>query len=273
MPSTVRTPILVPCARGVAGSGTLAGPVAFADYLRQRAGSYRAVASPFFAERRELTVVGADADALSDALSAQREQAEAAGTAPIYFGGDHSCTYELISHACERHGPLVLVVFDAHSDVQGDVDQLYHWNVLAKIASRWGPQVEIIHLGFRDIDGAALAACAGLVLSALDVCWLGVAACARRVAEAIAGRPVYLSIDLDVLDPGAFAGVAAPISAGLSPLALFALIDALRVERVVCADIVEYDHHRSDGREMLLLADLFHLVGGVCAHEDPVLDR
>jgi agmatinase len=262
----VSTPVLVPCARGDAGPGPIEGPAAFAQFLEQFAGGYRAVEHRFFAQPRVLDVLADPERVELDVLEVVDEAARA-GVAPIFFGGDHTITYPLLAAARERVADIALLVFDAHSDMQGSERELRNWNVMRRIAEDFG-DVVLVHVGFRDIDVSSFRAATDCHVTAIDL--VNDEGAFARALEALSGRSVYLSIDLDVLDPVFCRAVAAPISGGLSSLQLFAMLDALDGQAIVAADIVEYDHRRRAGGEMVLLADLFHRVGCLCVGGDRV---
>lgn len=265
-----RFPIFIPHASRPECAGTVEGTAAFEAFLDQFAGRYRAAPHTFFASKRSVDY-GSGEEATAKALERIFDQAEAAGAAPIFFGGDHTISYWPVGLAAQRYRRLSLVVFDAHSDVQGDERALRNWNVIRRIMEDWGASVDLVHVGFRDMDEAALAKFAYRVIPACD--FIDAPAAIRALLDAVSGRPIYLSIDLDVLDPTAFRAVSAPISGGLSVLQVFAAIKALRGQNVVAADIVEYDHRRRAGDEMLVLADLFYQTAGLCAREDRLLRR
>lgn len=254
-------PVLVPYARGPRGTRTAEAPSVFADYLVNRAGTYRAVDNAFFASRRLLDLDAEDADRRVLALC---DEAAGSATAPVFFGGDHALTYPVLRALCRRHASLALIVLDAHSDVQGDEAELRNWNVMRKIAADFGQSVDIVHIGFRDQDGGDLGRHAACVVTTRDLVTAGHAFSLARIRAAVAGRPIYLSVDLDVLEPTSFGAVTAPISGGLSVAQLLALIDDLADQHVVAADIVEYDPRQPAALDLLTLADIFWHVEALC---------
>lgn len=222
----------------------------------------RTLSHAFFRHRRELQASDG-LPALEGQAAAVIEVAHAQGVAPIFFGGDHSITYALVAALMQSCSALCLVVFDAHSDVQGHENSVRNWNVLRHVMERFGDRVRLVHVGFRDVDEAALAEKASLTITANELWLRGTADVVQTLRTACAGRPIYLSIDLDVLDPSVFPAVSAPISGGLTAQQLFGLVR--QIGPFAAADVVEYDHDRRSGSEMLLLADLLHLLGGLGA--------
>lgn len=256
------SPIWVPFVTALGGELPRRGPRIFAEFLGSHASRYRRVSNPFFAMQRVLDFAAADAPTRVRELS---KDAEASGTAPIFFGGDHGLTYVSVSSLATPPQQLALVVFDAHSDVQGVERDLRCWNVLRKLKCELGEALHLVHIGFRDQDAQELSQYASCIIAARDLVTRGHQEAATRLHAAVAGRPVYLSIDLDVLDPFCFESVMAPISGGLTPGQLFALIGELSGHHVLAADLVEYAPHHTDTRELVLLADLFWRLEESCA--------
>jgi agmatinase len=89
------------------------------------------------------------------------------------------------------------------------------------------------------------------LVAARDLDTIGVGGVIERVLARVGSRPVYLSIDIDVLDPAFAPGTGTPEAGGLSSRELLAIIRGLREARLVGADVVEvapaYDHAEITG--------------------------
>eukprot|EP00435_Cladocopium_sp_Y103_P042310 s3165_g11.t1 len=175
----------------------------------------------------------------------------------LVFGGDHTLSYPSIKAVAEKFGPVVLVHFDSHLDTFPALwgQDVWHgapfrncWEegLLSKEGST--------HIGirattysaedFHDSDAMGIA-----TLTAEDVHESGVPACVdvvRRRWEKSGGAPVYLSIDIDVLDPSVAPGTGTPEYGGLLAHQLLQFIRGLKGLPIVAADVVEvapaYDH-------------------------------
>ena len=166
---------------------------------------------------------------------------------PLVLGGDHSIVLgELRAHA-ERHGPLAVVLLDAHADT---------WD------SYWGerythgtPFRRALEEGLIDPHRSLLAGMRGSLYDAGDYgtprdwgfelipceelrTWSPLQY-GRRVRERLAGGPAYMSFDVDVLDPAFAPGTGTPETAGLSPHEALGFIRSLAGIPFVGFDVVE----------------------------------
>jgi len=148
------------------------------------------------------------------------------------LGGDHAVTPHLLSIARMRHPDLALLLLDAHADLfdayEGRRDS--HACAMARAWDEVG--IDPAHtamLGLRSFAGTELAplARAGVVLPAAEWLELGAERAAERVITALAGRPVYLSLDIDVLDPACAPGTGYPVAGGPNSRQLLQLLERL----------------------------------------------
>jgi guanidinobutyrase / D-arginase len=173
----------------------------------------------------------------------------------LAIGGDHTIALPMLRAASKRFGPLALVHFDAHLDTWNtyfggarythgtpfrraaeegllDLSRSFH------VGTR-GPQFsaqdlpEDAALGFRLIDGRAIDD-------------RGTASIASEIREVVGDAQVYLSLDIDVLDPAFAPGTGTPEAGGWSSREAIAIIRSLGGIRLAGADVVEvapaYDH-------------------------------
>lgn len=163
----------------------------------------------------------------------------------LALGGDHSVTPPLAAGARERFEDLAVVVLDAHPDAFDtyEDDPLSHACVLRRLWDRCGftPDDTCV-LGVRSYASEELEPlerCA-LVMGARywhrkDSTWL-----AEEVVAATGGRPVYLSVDIDVLDPSCAPGTGYPVAGGPSTRDLLVLLKEIwERQSVVAMDLVE----------------------------------
>jgi len=176
----------------------------------------------------------------------------------VFLGGDHSVTLSLLRAAKARHGgePLALVHFDAHcdtwSDHFGEPSGHGTWTYEA-IQEGLVSAAHTVQIGTRSSGERAardyVADQGGQIFTARDLRGLdGVAL--RPVVEAIcerlAGRPVYLTLDIDVLDPAFAPGTGTPEPGGLTSSQVLSFLEALAPLNWIGMDCVEvapaYDH-------------------------------
>lgn len=162
-----------------------------------------------------------------------------AGCSLLTLGGDHFISYPLLKAHAERHGPLALLHFDAHSDTwpgspDGDVNHgTMFWHAAREGLIDTGHSLQV---GLRTHNDDTLG------LSVLDAPWVharGVAAVVEQARARLAGRKVYLTFDIDCLDPAYAPGTGTPVPGGLSSAQALAVLKGLRGLDVVGADVVE----------------------------------
>jgi len=170
-----------------------------------------------------------------------------AGVFPLALGGDHSITLAELRVLARRHGTLALVQLDAHGDTWDEYfDQRYFHGTTFRRAAEEGliDPAASVQAGMRgplfqgsDLDdGRAL----GFhVVPSEELRVLGPTAFADAVRARVGERPVFLSFDVDFLDPAYAPGTGTPEVAGFSTQEAVAFLQALRGIRLAGADVVE----------------------------------
>ena len=159
------------------------------------------------------------------------------GKLPFMLGGEHLVTLPAVRAAAEVHPDLAVVHFDAHADLREDYlgVKLSHASVMRRIWEALGDG-RIHQFGIRSGDRTEFefAAAGRVAMRRFDFEWLDV------TLEALKGRPVYLTIDLDVMDPSVFPGTGTPEPGGVSFLDLMrAAVSVAKGANVVGCDLVE----------------------------------
>ena len=187
----------------------------------------------------------------------------ASGTIPVALGGDHSIALgELRAHA-SVHGPLALLLLDAHADTWEDYygERLFHGTVIRRAAEEGllDPARSLI-AGIRgslyapeDLDDTRAL---GFELVQIDeLRATEPVAFAARVRERVGGKPAFLGFDIDVIDPSAAPATGTPEVGGLLAGEALALLRALTGIRFVGYDVVEVSPpYDSPGQITALLA-------------------
>lgn len=180
-------------------------------------------------------------EAVVAALEGVHRELLAGGAATLGVGGEHSITYGQFAALRERHPDLGVVQIDAHLDLRESYAGSRHNH--ACIAARMlETGVELVQVGMRSCsrEEAALVAERGLsVYWARDVAGSS-GAFHREVLDRLAGRPVFVTVDLDGFDPSLVPATGTPEPGGLG---WFDVVRLLRTvgqhNRVVGADITE----------------------------------
>ncbi len=172
----------------------------------------------------------------------------------VSIGGDHTIALPLLRAAYERHGPIALVHFDAHLDTWDNMfgAPLTHGTPFRRATEEGLLAVNhCAHVGIRHTTPAAKdfaddKKLGFATITTLDVARRGVSEAADRIRERVGDKPVYLSIDIDVLDPAHAPATGTPEPGGLTTRELQLLLFSLAGLDIIGADIVEvspaYDH-------------------------------
>ena len=177
----------------------------------------------------------------------------------LTLGGDHTIALPLLRALSAVHGPLAVVHFDAHLDTWDTYfGAAYTHGTPFRRAAEEGllDRSGCLHVGIRgplysEVDLTADSELGFVVISAPDLDDLGVAGVTERIRERVQDRPVYVSVDIDVLDPAHAPGTGTPEAGGLSSRELLATLRSFARLNLVGADIVEvapsYDHVQITG--------------------------
>jgi agmatinase len=177
----------------------------------------------------------------------------------LTLGGDHTVALPMLRAVTAAHGPVAVVHFDAHLDTWDTYfGAEYTHGTPFRRAAEEGllDQTGCLHVGIRgplyaasdlDDDGEL----GFQVVSAPELEDLRVAGLIERIAARVGGRPVYVSVDIDVLDPAHAPGTGTPEAGGLTSRELLAALRSFAGLHLVGADIVEvapaYDHAQITG--------------------------
>jgi len=172
----------------------------------------------------------------------------------VCIGGDHTIALPLLRTVGERHGPVALVHFDAHLDTWDTYfGASYTHGTPFRRAWEEGLLLEdrSIHLAIRGplfsaqdlVDDASFGF---RIVTALEILSEGIDAVAGRIRERVGDAPVYVSIDIDALDPAFAPGTGTPEAGGMTSREMLGILRGLRGLDLAGADIVEvapaYDH-------------------------------
>ncbi|MEV6878823.1 agmatinase [Amycolatopsis sp. NPDC051128] len=194
---------------------------------------------------------------IGEAIETLQQEAEALtadGTRLVTVGGDHTIALPLLRAAAKKHGPVALLHFDAHLDTwdtyfgepythgtpfrRASEEGILDTSALSHVGTR-GPLY-----GKRDLEEDRRLGF-GIVTSG-DVLRRGVAETVDALRQRIGDRPLYVSVDIDVLDPAHAPGTGTPEAGGMTSRELLEILRGLRDLNLVGADVVElapaYDH-------------------------------
>jgi agmatinase len=168
----------------------------------------------------------------------------AAGVIPLTVGGDHSITYSILK-AIGRDRPVGMVHIDAHCDTAGEYEgaKFHHGGPFrqAVLAGVLDPE-RSIQIGIR--GGAEylweFSYESGMtVLHMEDVTTMGIPAVVARAREVVGDGPLYVTFDVDGVDPGFAPGTGTPEVGGLTPREVLDILRGLAGLHVIGGDVVE----------------------------------
>jgi len=178
----------------------------------------------------------------------------ATGATVVALGGDHTIALPLLRAVHRVHGPIALLHFDAHLDTWDTYfgADYTHGTPFRRAVEEGLLDMEALsHVGIRGPlysreDLTSDAALGFGIVSTHEVGRRGVDAVVEQLRSRVGQRPLYISVDIDVLDPAHAPGTGTPEAGGLSSRELLELIRGLDGLRIVGADVVEvapaYDH-------------------------------
>jgi len=206
--------------------------------------------------------VDAASEEVNEHVYARARSVLAAGKVPGVVGGEHSVPFAAIRACAEHHGSIGLLHIDAHMDLRMAFEGFVwsHASIMFNVLSRVPGVVKLVQVGIRDMgerERDFAAAQGGRVEVHYDDLWAeelanGVpfATLARRAIEALP-ELVYVSFDIDGLDPSNCPHTGTPVPGGLSFNHAALLLAALREsgKRVVGFDLVEVAPGAADAPE------------------------
>ena len=174
-----------------------------------------------------------DPEPVVDAVCRATRTVLAAGMKPLMLGGEHSISSGAVAAVAEQHSDLVLVQLDAHADLRNEWLGSHHSHACAmrrclevlpsqqllQIAIRSGTSEEFKELRRSD-----------RLISVQDI---------PKRMNALRGRPIYLTVDLDWFDPAVMPGTGTPEPGGFIWNDFAAVIKELRHHSLMGADVVE----------------------------------
>lgn len=196
--------------------------------------------------------------AVADIESAATALGERVGRI-VTVGGDHTIALPLLRAVTRKHGPVAVLHFDAHLDTW---DTYFGAPITHGTPFRRASEEGLIdltascHVGTRgplyskqDLDDDERLGFS--IVSSVDIEERGIEAAIERVRRRVGDRPLYISIDIDVLDPAHAPGTGTPEAGGMTSRELLRMLRALSDLHVVGADVVEvspaYDHAQLTG--------------------------
>ena len=166
------------------------------------------------------------------------------GASLLSIGGDHFISYPLLKAHAEAFGPISLLQFDAHCDTWQSTGEFDHGTMFLRAINEGLINVESsIQVGLRthnDIDVGIKQ------ITSPQIHKKGIPAVLEQILSHLKGNKVYLSFDIDVLDPAYAPGTGTPVSGGLASWQVLEILRGLSSLNMIGFDLVEvsppFDH-------------------------------
>lgn len=199
---------------------------------------------------------------------------------PLTLGGDHTITLPILRAMKKKYGPVGLLHVDAHADINDHMfgEAVAHGTTFRRAFEEGLLQAgKVVQIGLRgtgysaqDFDWSRQQ---GFRVVQAEDCWhRSLSPLMREVREQLAGGPVYLSFDIDSLDPALAPGCGTPELGGLTGPQALEIIRGCRELDIVGADLVEVSPpYDPSGNTALVAANLLFemlcVLPGVKYHE------
>ncbi|XP_014737258.1 PREDICTED: agmatinase, mitochondrial [Sturnus vulgaris] len=171
----------------------------------------------------------------------------ASGCVPLTLGGDHTITYPILQALAAKHGPVGLVHVDAHTDTGDSAlgEKIYHGSTFRRCAEQGLLDCgRVVQIGIRgssyDPDPYKYCREQGFRVVPVEECWMkSLEPLMREVRAQMGDKPMYISFDIDGLDPAYAPGTGTPEIAGLTPAQALEIIRGCKGLNIVGCDLVE----------------------------------
>lgn len=184
-------------------------------------------------------------ETIVDAIETEAREVLEEGSKLLTIGGDHSISYPLIRAHADKYGPVALIQFDAHCDTwEDDGARMDHGTMFARSVNEGIVDASrSTQVGLRTYNDSDYG------FEILTSPWIhrnGIEAAIKVAVERAGDAPVYLSFDIDGLDPAFAPGTGTPVPGGLASWQALEFVRGLKDLNLIGMDVVEvsppFDH-------------------------------
>lgn len=199
-------------------------------------------------DKGNLTLSDTDVAADDEVIKSAVGNTAASGAVPVLLGGDHAVTFPIIAALAAQHGPVNILHFDAHPDLYDDFEgnPRSHASPFARIMEA-GLAASLTQVGIRTLNRH----CRDQA-ERFDVNIIPMSSFAADKVPQIAGS-LYITIDLDGIDPSEAPGVSHPEPGGITVRELLSILNR-QTAPIIGADIVELNPARDTNEVTAILA-------------------
>lgn len=199
---------------------------------------------------------------------------------PLTLGGDHTLTLPILRSIYKKHGPVGLVHIDAHADINDEMfgEKIAHGTTFRRAAEEGLLDCQrVVQIGLRaqgySADDFNWSRRQGFRVVQAEECWhKSLAPLMEEVRQQVDGGPVYLSFDIDGIDPAWAPGTGTPEIGGLTTIQAMEIVRGCQGLNLVGCDLVEVSPpYDTTGNTSLLGANLLYemlcVLPGVTIHK------
>jgi agmatinase len=199
------------------------------------------------------------AEDMANSLRAEIRPLYAAGKVPIVLGGDHACSPPVVEAYPDGAPSLGVLYLDAHMDFRSSYlgDRRSHGCSSRRILEKVGAR-NIVVMGVRSVSAEEMDDNRELGMSfvtAHEIAREGIESAVQRALNMLRTERLYISLDIDAIDPAYAGGTGTPEPFGLTPRDVKYVIDQA-APRLVGMDIMEVSPHYDTGNTSALAARL-----------------
>lgn len=196
----------------------------------------------------DLTLTNSDNENDDAAITGAVTKALSTHAVPLFLGGDHAVSFPIIAALAAKHGPLNILHFDAHPDLYDDFEgnPRSHASPFARIMES-GHGARLVQVGIRTLNRHCREQAIRFGVEILPISGFS-----PNLVPVLAG-PLYISLDLDGIDPSEAPGVSHPEPGGLRLREVLDCI-AKQTAPIIGADVVELNPNRDVGGVTAVLA-------------------
>ncbi|MEL6481159.1 MAG: agmatinase [Pseudomonadota bacterium] len=191
----------------------------------------------------------------------------AEGAVPLTMGGDHTITYPILRAVAAKHGPVALVHVDAHADINEHMfgEPVAHGTPFRRAVEEGLLDCErSVQIGLRGTgygpDDFQWARDQGFMVIPAEECWhRSLNPMMAKLRKAVGEAPVYLTFDIDSLDPGFAPGTGTVEMGGLTTIQALEIVRGMRGLNIVGCDLVEVSPpYDPSGNTALIASNLLY---------------
>jgi len=206
----------------------------------------------------DVDVLG-DVEKTTDRVKCIVKEIVDAGKFPIVMGGEHTITYGCTT----AFDDIAVLSFDAHLDLRDEYlgKKLSHATFMRRLCEKFGPD-RFFEVGTRALCAEEMAFAANRkveYVTSLQIIRNGIDKTTEDLlAWSSQFRRLYVTVDMDVLDPAYAPGVGNPVPEGLSPTQLLEILERIISSKVVGLDVVEVSPHYDSGLTAIQASNLIY---------------